>query len=81
LGLNASVMENYLGDVFTLAANLAGLPAVSFPVGVFDGLPAGVQAMGGPFSEAVLYRLARAAEKNTRLEGAPWTLPAPKEAK
>ncbi|MDR1535046.1 MAG: Asp-tRNA(Asn)/Glu-tRNA(Gln) amidotransferase subunit GatA [Planctomycetota bacterium] len=81
LGAKAGVMEDYLGDIFTLAANLAGLPAISFPVGVFADLPAGVQAVAGPFNEHLLYRLARAVEKNTSLENAPWTLAGPKEAK
>ncbi|MDR1521199.1 MAG: Asp-tRNA(Asn)/Glu-tRNA(Gln) amidotransferase subunit GatA [Planctomycetota bacterium] len=81
IGAKAGVMEDYLGDIFTLAANLAGLPAISFPIGVFDGLPTGVQAVAGPFAENILYRLARTIEKNTRLVGAPWTLAGPKEAK
>lgn len=80
LGAQASVLENYLGDVFTLPANLTSLPAVSFPIGTFEGLPAGVQAMGAAFSENVLYRIARVAEKNTRLPEAPWTKAKPESA-
>ncbi len=50
-----SPLEMYLEDVFTLPANLAGVPGISFPIG-FDaaGLPIGMQLMGAPFSEAVL---------------------------
>ncbi len=81
LGAETGVLENYLGDVFTLPANLAGVPSLAFPVGAFEGLPAGVQAMGAPFREDILYRIARAAEQNARLPGAPWTKAAPEAAK
>ncbi len=49
----------YLEDVFTLPANLAGVPGISFPVG-FDGegLPIGMQLMGPHFREEVLFRAA-----------------------
>lgn len=49
----------YLEDVFTLPANLAGIPGLSFPVG-FDtqGLPVGMQLMGPLFGEEVLFRAA-----------------------
>lgn len=80
LGVKATPMENYLGDVFTLSANLTGLPALAFPVGVFQRLPAGVQAMGAPFREDLLYRVARVTEKNTRMVDAPWTLTQPEIA-
>jgi aspartyl-tRNA(Asn)/glutamyl-tRNA(Gln) amidotransferase subunit A len=51
----------YLEDVFTLPANLAGVPGLAFPVG-FDsqGLPIGMQLMGPHFGEEVLFRLAHA---------------------
>ena len=41
----------YLADVYTVSANLAGLPAVSIPVGSVDGLPAGAQLMCAPWEE------------------------------
>jgi len=46
----------YLGDIFTLPANLAGIPAIAFPVG-FDQsqLPVGMQLMAAPFREDVLF--------------------------
>ena len=51
----------YLEDVFTLPANLAGVPGIAFPVG-FDeaGLPIGMQLMGPHYGEAVLFQTAHA---------------------
>ena len=43
--------EMYLNDVYTVSANLAGLPAVSLPVANTGGLPVGAQLMGPPWSE------------------------------
>jgi len=56
----------YLEDVFTLPANLAGVPAVAFPAG-FDGqgMPVGMQLMGRPFEEDVLLRAAHAYQQAT----------------
>jgi aspartyl-tRNA(Asn)/glutamyl-tRNA(Gln) amidotransferase subunit A len=56
----------YLEDVFTLPANLAGVPGLSFPVG-FDanGLPVGMQLMGRPFQEDLLLRMAHAYQQVT----------------
>ena len=46
----------YLEDVFTLPANLAGVPGIAFPVGVDkDNLPIGMQLMGKPFDEETLF--------------------------
>jgi len=41
----------YLNDIYTIGANLAGLPALSLPCGFLDGLPMGLQLMGPHFSE------------------------------
>ena len=81
LGAPSDVLGAYLGDIFTLPANLTSLPALAFPVGVFEGLPAGVQVMGAPFSENILYRVGRVAENNTAMPGAPWTQARPEAAK
>jgi aspartyl-tRNA(Asn)/glutamyl-tRNA(Gln) amidotransferase subunit A len=56
----------YLEDVFTLPANLAGVPGIAFPAG-FDsrGLPVGIQLMGPHFGEAVLFRAAHAYQQVT----------------
>ena len=54
----------YLGDVFTVSANLTGLPAVSVPAGLTAaGLPVGLQLVGRAFDEATLLRLAHAHER------------------
>jgi aspartyl-tRNA(Asn)/glutamyl-tRNA(Gln) amidotransferase subunit A len=44
----------YLSDIFTIAANLAGLPGVSLPAGFAAGLPVGLQLLGDHFAEARL---------------------------
>lgn len=54
----ADPIQNYLADVFTVAANLAGLPALSIPTGFSQGLPIGMQFIGKPFSEALLLNCA-----------------------
>ncbi|HBY08957.1 MAG TPA: Asp-tRNA(Asn)/Glu-tRNA(Gln) amidotransferase GatCAB subunit A, partial [Chloroflexi bacterium] len=56
----------YLEDIFTLPANLAGVPGLAFPVG-FDGegLPIGMQLMGAHFREEVLLQAAHAYQQVT----------------
>lgn len=54
----------YLSDIFTLSANLAGIPGLSVPCGFNDqGLPIGLQIMGSHFNEAILFRVAREIER------------------
>jgi len=54
----------YLNDIYTVPANLAGLPGISIPCGFSKaGLPIGLQLIGRPFEEAALLRIARAAER------------------
>ena len=48
----------YLNDIYTIAANLAGIPAMSLSCGFVDGLPIGVQLMGNFFDEARLLNAA-----------------------
>jgi aspartyl-tRNA(Asn)/glutamyl-tRNA(Gln) amidotransferase subunit A len=48
----------YLSDVYTLAINLAGLPAMSIPAGFVNGLPVGLQMIGNIFGEAKLLNIA-----------------------
>ena len=55
-------MDDYrqrVADVFTCLANLAGLPALSVPTGLSEGLPAGVQLMAPAFAENRLFKAAR----------------------
>jgi len=65
-GHGGDPLAMYLEDVFTLPANLAGVPGLAFPVG-FDrsGLPVGMQLMGRHFDEATLFRLAHAYQGET----------------
>ncbi len=59
-------LEMYLSDIFTISANLAGIPAISVPCGVVKGnLPVGLQFLGKPFDEGNLFRLAHAFEQST----------------
>jgi aspartyl-tRNA(Asn)/glutamyl-tRNA(Gln) amidotransferase subunit A len=56
----------YLSDIFTISANLAGIPAMSVPCGFSQaGLPIGLQLMGSHFSEETLFRAAHAFEQAT----------------
>ena len=66
-------LQMYLADVFTVSANLAGLPAVSLPCGFSsDRLPIGFQLTGRMFDEATLLRAADAFQRTTD-----WHTPAP----
>ena len=66
-------LQMYLADVFTVSANLAGLPAISVPCGfTADRLPIGLQLTGRRFDEATLLRLADAYE-----HVAPWHMEEP----
>ncbi|MFZ2508925.1 MAG: Asp-tRNA(Asn)/Glu-tRNA(Gln) amidotransferase subunit GatA, partial [Steroidobacteraceae bacterium] len=55
----------YLNDIYTIGANLAGLPAVSVPCGLVDGLPVGLQIIGPHFAEARLLATADAWQRET----------------
>ena len=57
-------MEMYLGDIYTVTVNIAGIPALSMPCGRDkDGLPIGMHLMGKAFSEPLLYRAGFAFEQ------------------
>ncbi len=62
---SADPVQMYLTDVFTIAANLAGLPALSIPAGQVDGLPVGMQLIGRHFDEARLLNLAHRFQQAT----------------
>ena len=55
----------YMADVFTIAVNLAGLPALSMPAGFIDGLPTGVQLIGNYFREGQLLNVAHQFQQHT----------------
>ena len=61
----------YLSDVFTIGANLAGIPGLSVPMGLASGLPVGVQLLGPADAEPVLLRAARALEAEGRVGDIP----------
>ena len=55
----------YLNDIYTIGANLAGLPAMSIPCGMLDGLPLGLQLIGPHFAESRLLSAAHAYQQAT----------------
>ena len=64
LGEKASdPLAMYLSDIFTAPANLAGLPAITVPCGLSEGLPVGLQLMGVRWSEPLLVGAASAVER------------------
>lgn len=60
-------LKMYLSDIYTVTANLAGIPGISLPVGLVDGLPVGMQILGPQFSEKKLFQIGAAYERQ-----APW---------
>jgi len=67
-------LKMYLSDIYTISANLAGIPAISLPCGFTKkGLPIGLQILAKPFNEETLFRVAYTYEQNT-----PWHKMKPK---
>ena len=58
-------LKMYLSDIFTVTANLAGIPGLSVPVGFSEGLPVGMQILGPQFSEDLLFQIGNTYEKET----------------
>ena len=59
-------LQMYLSDIFTISANLAGVPALAVPCGFSrDGLPIGMQLIAPPFEESRLFQVAHAYEQAT----------------
>ncbi|MFH1407154.1 MAG: Asp-tRNA(Asn)/Glu-tRNA(Gln) amidotransferase subunit GatA [Candidatus Omnitrophota bacterium] len=59
-------LSMYLSDIFTISANLAGIPGISIPCGFTkEFLPVGLQLLGKPFDEVTLLRAAYTFERNT----------------
>jgi aspartyl-tRNA(Asn)/glutamyl-tRNA(Gln) amidotransferase subunit A len=63
LGAVSDPYEMYMNDIFTATANLAGVPAMSVPIGRVDGLPVGGQLIAGHFREQTMFRAAYALER------------------
>jgi len=61
----ADPLTMYLSDVYTVSANLAGLPGVSLPCGLTDGLPVGLQILGPPLADAAILGAADAFQRMT----------------
>ncbi len=65
----ADPIQMYLGDIYTIAVNLAGLPGISVPCGVDSrGLPIGLQLIGDCFQEKKLFRAAYTYEQREQRE-------------
>jgi len=62
-GAESDPFSQKLADIFTCAANLAGLPALSFPAGLENGLPIGMQFLAPAFAEGRLFAACRQIEK------------------
>lgn len=64
--LNQDPVQAYLSDIYTIAVNLAGLPAMSLPAGLgADGLPIGVQLIGNYFAERKILNVAHQMQLNS----------------
>jgi aspartyl-tRNA(Asn)/glutamyl-tRNA(Gln) amidotransferase subunit A len=58
-------LKMYLSDIFTITANLAGIPGLSVPIGFVNKLPVGMQIFGPQFSESKLFQIGNAYEQAT----------------
>tara|TARA_R110001592_G_scaffold16881_10_gene71661 strand:+ start:21569 stop:23053 length:1485 start_codon:yes stop_codon:yes gene_type:complete len=68
-------IKMYLNDVFTVPASLAGLPGMSIPAGMdSQGLPLGLQVIGRPWDEEMVFRVARVIENLAQFKGVPQTI-------
>ena len=61
----------YLSDLLTIPSNMAGVPGLSIPCGLSEGLPVGLQLIGPQFSENVLFRAGHALERALGFEHVP----------
>ncbi len=63
-------LQMYLSDIFTIPANLTGIPAISIPNGLsVNGLPLGLQIMADAFREDIIFKVASAFETEFNLKG------------
>ncbi len=61
----ADPVRMYLSDIYTVSVNLAGLPAISIPAGLVNGLPVGMQLIGDYFRESQLLNIAHRFQQAT----------------
>ncbi len=61
--------QMYLSDVFTIPANMAGIPGIAVPCGFADGLPVSLQVLGPAFDEGIVLRVADAYERSETWTG------------
>jgi aspartyl-tRNA(Asn)/glutamyl-tRNA(Gln) amidotransferase subunit A len=71
---SADPLAMYLTDVLTIPSNMAGLPSMSIPCGLSDGLPVGLQLIGPQFSENALFRVGCALEGEIGFDTTPGRL-------
>lgn len=72
--LNESIndpLKMYLSDVTTVLANLAGVPAISIPSGVINNMPIGIQLMGRPLEEDVLFQISKKITDDIKIDFTP----------
>jgi aspartyl-tRNA(Asn)/glutamyl-tRNA(Gln) amidotransferase subunit A len=67
----ASPLAMYAADLLTIPSNLAGLPGLSIPCGLSEGLPVGLQLIGRQFSENLLFRTGHALERTLEFDFVP----------
>ena len=67
--MNENPINMYLNDVYTVSVNLAGLPAMSLPIGLSkNGLPLGMQLIGRAFDEATIFKTAYQLERDVNFK-------------
>jgi aspartyl-tRNA(Asn)/glutamyl-tRNA(Gln) amidotransferase subunit A len=67
----ANPLAMYLADVLTIPSNMAGMPGLSIPCGLSEGLPVGLQLIGPQFSENALFRAGHALERALEFDSVP----------
>ena len=67
----ANPLAMYLADLLTIPSNMAGLPGISIPCGLSDGLPVGLQLIGPQFGENTLFRGGHALEQAIAFDRVP----------
>ena len=65
-GAKSTPLEMYLTDIYTILANLAGIPSLSIPCGFVDNLPVGLQIMGKHFQEELILKVGHTYESATK---------------